>query len=140
MKTQTIILCCVLAGAGCASTPLPPEAAGVALVPISSVSVELHRPRFRMKNGELMLEAYALRQWKAETTADTHVDIVYLDASGKQVAVETTNFSPRSLPASGVRGKPHAYFLIPIRIPAGTRAIEVRAHDGPHEMPPANRR
>ena len=139
MKPQTIILCCVLAGAGCASTPLSPEAVGVALLPISSVSVELHRPRFRMKNGELMLEAYALRQWKAETTADTHVDIGYFDAGGKQIAVETTNFHPRSLPASGVRGKPHAYFLIPIRIPAGTRAIEVRAHDGPHEVPLTHR-
>lgn len=79
-----------------------------------------------------MLEAYVMRQWKAVTTADTHVDIVFMDAAGKTVAVETTNFHPRSLPQSGVRGKPHAYLLIPIKVPADTRAIEVRAHDGAH--------
>lgn len=86
-----------------------------------------------------MLEAYAFRQWKTETTADTHVDIVYSDQVGKQLGVDTTNFYPRSLPVSGVRGKPHAYFLVPVRIPAGTRAIEVRAHDGPHEVPLTHR-
>ena len=82
-----------------------------------------------------MIEAYALRQWKANTTVDTHVDIVSLDQLGNEIVRETTNFSPRSLPASGVRGKPHAYFLVPIRIPPGTTLIEVRAHDGAHDSP-----
>ena len=121
---------------GCASAPLPSEAVGVSTVAVSSTSVEIHRPRLVMKTGELKLEAYAFRQWKAETTANTHVDIVYLNAAGNEIARETTNFHPRSLPASGVRGKPHAYLLVPIRIPANTRAIEVRAHEGPHETPP----
>ena len=76
-----------------------------------------------------MLEAYALRQWKAETTADTHVDIVFLDPLGKQMRIETTNFHPRSLPKTMRLPGPHAYFLIPIAIPAGTHAIEVRAHE-----------
>lgn len=136
MKTLFIMLG-ALGLAGCASVPLPSEATAITLVAVPSPSVEIHRPRFRMKEGDLMLEAYALRQWKAETTSDTHVDLVFLDASGKSVAVETTNFHPRSLPQSGVRGRPHAYFLVAITIPAGTRTIEVRAHDGPHDLPPA---
>ena len=121
---------------GCASTPLPPEAMGVSTVAVSSTSVEIHRPRLIMKDGELRLEAYAMRQWKAETTADTHVDIVFLNAVGNEIAVETTNFHPRSLPKTTRLPTPHAYLLMPIRIPYGTRALEARAHDGPHETPP----
>ena len=119
--------------AGCAATALPQEALGVSTIAASSSSVEIHRPRLIMKNGSLMLEAYALRQWKAETTADTHVDIVFLDTAGNAVAVETTNFNPRSLPRTMRLPGPHAYLLVPMRLPPGTRAVEVRAHDGPHE-------
>lgn len=133
MKTIRLVLLGAIGLAGCASVPLPPAAAGVALVPVSSASIEVHRPRFKFKDGDLKLEAYALRQWKAETTADTHIDLVFLDVAGKQLAVETTNFSPRSLPRAMRRPSPHGYMLVPITIPAGTRAIEVRAHDGAHE-------
>lgn len=122
---------------GCASKPLAPEAVGVRTIAASSASVKIHRPRLIMKAGELKLEAYALRQWKAETTADTHVDVVFLDLSGNTIAIETTNFHPRSLPQTMRLPGPHAYLLVPIRIPPGTRAVEVRAHDGPHETPSA---
>lgn len=91
-----------------------------------------------MTDGDLELEGYLFRQHKAETTADTHVDIVFLDAAGSELAVDTTSFSPRSLPRPAKGPKPHAYFRVAIlRVPEGTRAIEVRAHDGPHEVPPA---
>ena len=118
----------------CASQLLPPEASTVRMVPVSSASVEIHRPRLKLHEGRLRLEAYAFRQWKAETTANTHVDFVYLDAGGKTLAVETTNFAPRSLPATARRA-PVGYMLVPIALPTGTTAIEVRAHDGPHEAP-----
>ena len=131
------LLAAVIILSGCASVPLPPDAASVTLVPVSSNSVEIHRPRFKVKDGALKLEAYVFRQWKAETTADTHIDLVFLDAAGKALAVETTNFSPRSLPLSGVRGKRSAYLLTPVQVPTGTRALEVRAHDGPHDVPPS---
>lgn len=127
------LLAAVTMLSGCASVTLPPEAASVTLVPVSSRSVEIHRPRFKVEDGTLKLEAYALRQWKAETTANTHVDLVCLDGSGRTLAIETTNFHPRSLPATMRRPAPHAYLLILIALPSDTRAIEVRAHDGPHE-------
>lgn len=132
----------VMAGgwlSGCASTPLPPEAVGVTTAAVSSPSVEIHRPRIIVKDGELRLEAYALMQWKAETTANTHVDVVFLDAGGTALAVETTNFYPRSLPKTMRKPAPHAYLLYPLRIPARTRTVEVRAHDGPHEIPAPGR-
>ncbi len=87
-----------------------------------------------MKDGELKLEAYALRQSKAETTSDTHIDIVYLDVSGRQLGQEQTNFSPRNLPPMHRLPKPHAYFLTSIKIPADTAVIEVRAHEGAHPL------
>jgi hypothetical protein len=134
MLWRTSFLAIGLLLAGCASTILPPEARGVVLVPVSSAAIELHRPRLLFKRDTLDLEAYVFRQWKAETTADSHVDLVFVDGTGRELAVETTSFSPRSLP-NAIRGpKPHAYFKIPIRLPPGTAAIEVRAHDGPHEQ------
>lgn len=129
----------VLCLAGCSMGPLPTDAAGVSTVAVSSASVEIHRPRLIVKNGGLMLEAYALRQWKAETTADTHVDLVFLDSGGKILAAEMANFHPRSLPKTTRLPGPHAYLLVPMRLPPGTRAVEVRAHDGAHETPPSIR-
>ena len=86
-----------------------------------------------MKNGELAIEGYVFRQHEAETTADSHVDLIFLDVLGRELAVDTTGFFPRSLPQAMRLPRPHAYFLVPIpRLPAGTRAIAVRGHDGPH--------
>ena len=119
--------------AGCASAPpLPPEATSVALVPVSSSAIEVHRPRFLMKRGYLELEAYVFRQWKADTTADSHVDLLYLDALGRTLLVETATFAPRSLPRTLRMPQPHALLRVGINLPRETAAIEVRGHDGPH--------
>lgn len=86
-----------------------------------------------MKSGQLAIEAYVLRQSRAESTADSHVDLVFMDALGRELMVDTTSFYPRSLPRAMRPPQPHAYFLVPIsRLPPETRAIEVRGHDGPH--------
>lgn len=132
MKTSPLVLAGVLAFAGCASVSLPPEAAVVNLVPVSSPDVEVHRPRFHTKEGELKLEAYAFRRFKAETTANTHIDLVFLDRSGRELRQELTYFTPRSLPPLGRMPHPAAYLRVPVRIPAGTATIEVRAHEGAH--------
>ena len=119
----------------CSSVSLPPVAMGVTLVPVSSASVEIHRPRFRMKDGVLHLEAYALRQYEAETTANTHVDLVYIDTAGRELGSEIVYFNPRSIPKFMRMPHPHAYLLVRVQPPIGTRAVEVRAHDGPHVAP-----
>jgi hypothetical protein len=134
MKSTAIGLFCILGFAGCASVQLPPEAAKAKLVPVSSAAVEVHRPRFRLKDGELNLEAYTFRQPESKTTEDTHIDIVYLDVSGRQLGNKQTDFSPGNLPTTSRLPRPHGYFIIPIKVPAETAVIEVRAHEGTHPL------
>lgn len=120
--------------AGCASVPLPPEAAAIRVVPFSSAAIEVHRPRFLAGQGDLELEVYVLRQRKAETTADSHLDLIFTDAQGRALKVDTSNFNPRSLPKTSRLPGPHAYVRVRIpEIPSGATALEVRGHDGPHE-------
>ncbi len=137
MKLSLFLALAILGGtfAGCATGSMPSTVAGITFRAVPSASIEIWRPKFRMKDGELALEGYVMRQQKADTTADSHVDIVYLDAAGRELAVDTTNFSPRSL-ARGTRlPHPHAYFLVRNpHVPPGTVAVEVRGHDGPHSL------
>jgi hypothetical protein len=141
MKSAPLLLFGLLVLSGCASIPLPTEAARIALVPVPSAAIEIHRPRLVMKNGQLQLEVYVFRQFEAETTANSHVDIVFLDPAGGVLLVTTTNFTPRSLSRSLRGPQPHAYILVPVlRIPEGARVIEVRGHDGPHDQPASDSR
>ncbi len=133
MKPRLLLGLAALGLAGCALTPLPPEAANIVLVGVPSAAIEIWRPRLRMKDGELSIEAYIFRQHGAETTADSHVDLVFTDALGRVLMVDTTSFYPRSLPRASRLPQPHGYFRVPIvRLPNATRSIEVRGHDGPH--------
>jgi hypothetical protein len=126
----------VLAATGCSSLPLPAETAGITLVPVASAALEIHRPKFRMRGGSLQLEGYVFRQHRADTTADSHIDLVCLDAVGNILRVDTTSFSPRSLPRTLRMPQPHAFFVVTDpQIPRGTIVIEVRGHDGAHEHP-----
>ena len=122
----------ILAFTGCASVPLPPEAASIVLVPASSAAIKVHRPRLLMRKGNLELEAYVFRQFEADTTADSHVDLVFLDGSGRTLRIETASFWPRSLSRAPRMPQPHAYVRTAVNIPKGTTTIEVRGHDGPH--------
>jgi hypothetical protein len=114
MKTTGLLFGAVILS-GCASIPLPPDATSVALVAVSSSAVEVYRPRFRMKNGVLKLEAYGMREFKGETTTESHIDIVYRDASGRQLARERPDVTP-----------PHA-----AANDAGHATARVFAHPGP---------
>lgn len=117
---------------GCASYVVPPEMAAVRLVGMSSAAVEVYRPRFIRHEGVLALEAYTTREFKGQTTVDSHVDIVYLDGAGRKLAEERANVRPHSLPAGGRLPRPHAHFIQTIKPPAGTTAVEVCAHEEPH--------
>lgn len=69
------------------------------------------------------------REFKGEVTPDSHVDIVYRDNIGRVVADERANMHSQTLPATSRLPRPHAYFVQAIKPPAGTAAVEVRAHD-----------
>jgi hypothetical protein len=130
MKTSLLVLIGVIGISGCASVPLPREATATTLVPVSSAAVEVYRPAFRMTNGRLALEGYTLRRSRTQTTANSHIDLVYLDGAGQQLRVDKTDFSPRNLPVSLRLPRPHGYFLfVTDRLPAETATIEVRARD-----------
>lgn len=123
--------------AGCASVPLPPEAAALVLIPVPSQSVAIYQPKLVTKDGRLMLDGWVYRKYGAWTTAQSHLDIVFLDASGRERHSELTYFVPRDLPAGGghrMRPRGHYTLLIPA-MPPGTTRIEVRAHDGQHDEP-----
>ena len=135
---KPLILIGALGLAGCATAPLPSEITAITLVPVSSNAIIVHRPRFQMNDGWLELQGCVFRRSRAETTADSHIDLVFLDPAGAELDVEMTNFVPRSLPQTGpstrgAQAQPRGCFRVTIvQLPAGTRAIEVRGHDGPH--------
>ena len=123
----------LVALAGCTSVSLPPEASTVALVPVPSKSVAVYQPRFIMVEGRLNLDGWVYRQFDAPTTATSHIDIVFLDAAGRELRGESTDFAPRDLRGGGHRMRQRGHYSLPIPVmPAGTSKIEVRAHDGAH--------
>ncbi len=134
-----MVLIVALGLSACASRPLPSEAAGIILISVSSGAGDVQRPTMRMNDGYLELEGDVSRQRDAETTADTHIDIVFLDVVGRVLAIDMTRFNPRSLPRTLRLPQPHGHYRILIpQLPPETRVIEVRAHDGAHETRPGN--
>ena len=89
MKSSHLSLVLGVAGlAGCASVSLPPEAAVVALESIPSQSVAVYQPRLVQKDGRLMLDGWVYRQFSAATTARSHIDVAFLDASRRELRSE----------------------------------------------------
>ena len=129
-----ILPAAALALAGCASTPLPPGAAAVRLDRTPSKSVAVYQPKLVVKDGGLLLDGWVYRQYRAETTMQTHIDVVFLDASGRELRSEVTYFSPREIRRrGGHRMAPRGHYTRAIpELPVGTATIHVRAHDGEH--------
>ena len=122
----------VVLAAGCASYVVPSELSAVRLVGVSSAGVEIYRPRFIRQKGGLALEAYVMREFKGQTTTHSHVDIVFLDRAGRKIAEERANVRPADLPVHWRLPRPHHHFIHAMNPPAGTEAVEVRAHEVPH--------
>ena len=111
MKPFLWCLLGVLTLTGCATYTVPHEARNLTLVGASSSGVEIHRPRFRVIDGKLAVEAYVLRVFKGETTPASHVDVVYADRQGKAVLIERADVRADRLPRSTRMPRPHAYLL-----------------------------
>jgi len=137
MKSLRLCLVFGVAGlSGCASMSLPPEAATVALEPVPSKSVAIYRPKLVAKEGRLMLDGWVYRQFGATTTAATHLDVAFLDASGRELRSELTRFEPSSLRPGGHKMAHRGHYTVPIpAMPAGTATIQVRAHDAENHQP-----
>lgn len=121
---------------GCASVSLPPEAAAVALEPISSQSVAVYQPKLVEKQGWLMLDGAVYRQFGASTTARTHIDVTFLDASRRELRSELTRFTPAELRRGSHKMAHRGRYTLPIpAMPDGTAIIQVRAHDADEHQP-----
>lgn len=122
--------------AGCASVPLPPEAAAVTLDRIPSKSVAVYQPKLVVKDGRLLLDGWVYRQFGSQTTARSHIDIAFLDDSGRELRSEGTYFAPRDLRMGGHKMAHRGHYTLPIpAMPAGTATIQVRAHDDEGHQP-----
>lgn len=101
----------------------------------SSAAIDLARPIVKKENGGYVIEGYLTRQFAAETTARSHVDVQFLADDGTVLQEEVVDFVPRELPlrvrlpASSAR-----YELRVPKAPDGTTRIRVVAHDQPHAV------
>lgn len=78
---------------GCASVPLPREAAAMALTQKSPSSVALYPTKLTVSGDQLFLSGY-VRQSGARMTAKSHVDVAFLAAAGREFQTEATAAYP----------------------------------------------
>jgi hypothetical protein len=91
-----------------------------------------------MSAGRLQLAGYVTKVFEAKTTENTHLDVAFLDASGRMLVQRTTAFTPQRLSTSRRSSFRLGHYGIALDdLPAGTARIEVRAHDGLHSAPAA---
>ncbi len=137
MNSSHLCIALGLAGlAGCASVSQPPEAAVIALEPIPSQSVAVYQPKLVQKDGRLMLDGWVYRQFGAATTARSHIDVAFLDASRRELRSELTRFTPPDLRRGSHKMAHRGHYTLPIpAMPAGTATIRVRAHDADEHQP-----
>lgn len=133
---NSLRICLVLGAAGlagCTSVPLPPEAAAVTLDRIPSKSVAVYQPKLVVKEGRLLLDGWVYRQFGA---ARSHIDVAFLDASGRELRSELTRFTPPDLRRGSHKMAHRGHYTLPISVlPAGTATIQVRAHDAAEHQP-----
>ncbi|MCC6415615.1 MAG: hypothetical protein IT582_06875 [Opitutaceae bacterium] len=109
-----------------ASTSLPLEAAQIKLTAVRSPTVLVFQPVILSKEGQLTITGSVYKRAGAPSVASTHLDVVFLDSSQRQLRTETTHFSPRLVPGRG-------RYSVPLEnLPSETATIQVRAHTGRH--------
>lgn len=137
MKATRLSILVAMAGlAGCASVPPPPGASGVVLAPVPSKAVALYQPKLAAENGQLRLDGWVYRQFGAQTTAQTHIDVAFLDTAGRELRTELARFEPPDLRRGSHKMANRGHYVVPIPVmPRGTATIQVRAHDAPEHQP-----
>jgi hypothetical protein len=109
------------------SWPLPAEHK-------SSTAIDLGRPVIEPVEGGVRVTGYLHKQVAAATTANSHVDVQFVDTSGAVLLEKPTAFVPGDLRGGSMRSRPSArYEVIVAPMPAGTARVRVVAHDQQHE-------
>lgn len=126
MKTAAFLFVVVASASALASA----TAVTPAVVAVSSNTVALHQPELRPAVEGWRLAGCLALQRGAWPQMTTHLDLVFLDADGSELAVRTEALAASALRERPRRPLPHArYDLVLSELPAGTARIEVRAHD-----------
>ena len=134
--TNIVALGSVLVGSlltGCLNLTPPAssvESHGLTLGVKSSPSVQVNGPRLQMNRGILELAGSISKASGASTTAFSHVDILFRDASGNILQTKPVRFAPQSVGHSRFARRTGYYSLTLEPLPEGTTRIEVQAHDG----------
>ncbi len=126
MKLISALVLLTIVPAVHASTALPPEAAQIKLTAVRSPTVLVFQPVILSKEGQLTITGSVYKRAGAPSAASTHLDVVFLDSSKRQLRIETTRFSPLLAPGRG------RYSLPLENLPPETATIQVRAHKGRH--------
>jgi hypothetical protein len=118
---------------GCAAVSLPPEIAGVPLVPVPSKSVAIYQPKLLRTETGLVVDGWVYPQFGITTTAKSHLEVIFFDSAGRELKNQSVSFTPGDLRhRASHRMQPRGHYQLPVsKLPAGTVRVEVRAHDEP---------
>jgi len=120
--------------AGCAAlSRAEPEVAHIQLVRSSSPIVTVESLGIRREEVGVFLDGNVSKNPRVDSTAGTHLDVVYYGRNGVPLAEETARFTPGEIPARfrGVGGR--VRYRMRVNHPlAAIGRIEVRAHEGAH--------
>lgn len=119
---------------GCAALSRnEPEAAHIQLVKTSSPIVTVESVGIRLEEDGVFLDGNVSKNPRVDSTAGTHLDVVYYGRNEAPMAEETARFTPGEIPARfrGVGGRVRYRMRVNHPLTAIGR-IEVRAHEGAH--------
>lgn len=111
------------------------EARGLTLTATPSASVQVNGPRLQMNKGKLELAGTIAKKPGASSTAFSHLDILFCDASGHVVMTKPVQFIPQSVGQSRLGSRVGYYSLSLEALPEGTATIQVQAHDADIGVP-----
>lgn len=111
------------------------EARGLTLSAKSSASVQVNGPRLQMNKGKLELAGTIAKKSGASSTAYSHLDIQFCDATGHVVLTKPVQFIPQSVGHSRFGSRLGYYSLSLELLPEATTTIQVQAHDADVGVP-----
>lgn len=107
----------------------PASASTPATVAVSSPTVAVHQPELHHSAQGWRLAGCLAPLRGTWPGATTHLDVVFLDAAGAELAVRTAPLAAATLRERPRRPRPHVRYELTLGdLPTGTCRIEVRAH------------
>lgn len=136
MKRSAIFLTIFPLGfMGCVTAERTPTALEhLRLEPRHSPLVSVSKLWLEQKDGPVTLRGYVLRGFDTKDTTQTHLDVTIYDAAGETLRRTVEHFEPRQIPRRPRMPDSARFRVVLDPLPATTSRIEVRAHEGSHEI------